>query len=176
MPDVEKKWGRSLLWLCLKFAVLAPICLILWLLLLPYYASLITHVSAFVLRVLFHYPISTAGAVAGGFLNTGTTIEFHLPGVTRSMPDLGRLTTNLAPFIALTLATTGITMRRRLGVLLIGTPIILLSHLITIIFRFTEGRSPLPTAIGFISITLPFLLWIVLAYWEKLAALLQEKA
>jgi hypothetical protein len=157
-----------------RFIILAPVCLVLWLLVLPYYAWGLAYVSEIFLKYVLQYPIMDVTATAAGYLNTGTKITFELATVNRSMPDVGHLTTNLAPFVALVLATSGLRLTRRLKILAIGTPIILLSHALTVILRFTAGRTPLPTAIGFISITLPFLLWIVLAYWGKISSFLQE--
>lgn len=174
MPDVENV-RKTILWLCARFIILAPVCLVLWLLALPYYAWGLAYASEFFLKYVMHYQILNVTAVAAGFLNTDTKMTFELIEINRTMPEVGLLTTNLAPFVALVLATSGLTAFRRVKILAIGAPIILLSHVVTVVLRFTAGRTPLPTAIGFISITLPFLLWIVLAYWEKIASFLQEQ-
>jgi len=86
------------------------------------------------------------------------------------MQDVGHLVTNVAPFIALVLATSDLGFWKRVKVLAIGISIIFVFHNLTIVLRFVAGRTTLPTAIGFIAITLPFLLWIVLAYWGKVIA------
>jgi len=169
--------GRNLFWLCVKFAILAPLCLVLWLMVLPYYSSALGEVSLLPLRTCFGYDISDVQTtVDPGVLNTGTRMVFTISGRYRMMPDVGHLTANIAPFIALILATTGITLRRRFTALGIGVGIIFVSHVLTILLRFTAGRTPFPTAIGFISITLPFLLWIVLAYREKVMEFLLEQS
>lgn len=169
--------GKSLFWLCVKFAILAPLCLVLWLVILPYYSTALGETSLVVLRSLFGYDITDVQTtVDPGFLNTGTRMVFSIGGRYRIMPDVGHLTANIAPFIALILATSGITLRRRFTALGIGVGIVFLSHVLTIVLRFTAGRTPFPTAIGFISITLPFLLWIVLAYREKVMEFFLEQS
>ncbi len=170
----EQGLWKNALWLCLKFLVLAPACLVLWLLVLPGYAWVVGQVAGFLLEYVFRMPIDSMQVIKGGFLNTGTQLTFVMGPVTRWMSDLGDLVTNMAPFVALVLATSGLGVRRRLRILLIGLGIIFVSHVVTIVFRFTAGKTALPTAVGLISITLPFLLWIVLAYWDKLAAFLAE--
>jgi len=96
------------------------------------------------------------------------------------MPGLGHLVANVAPFVALVLATPRMRLRRMLGVISIGVALIFISHLATLVIRpMAQGpvqmaRTPLTTAVGFFSITLPFLLWIVLAYWGQLMAFLGE--
>jgi hypothetical protein len=162
--------GKSTLWLCLRFVVLAPICLVLWLLALPAYTWILGHATAAVLKYVFRTPIDSVIITREGFLNTGTQLTYVIGEQMPTMNDVGHLVTNVAPFIALVLATSGLGWLRRLKILGIGIGIIFLSHGATIILRFVAGRTTLPTAIGFISITLPFLLWIVLAYWDSLLA------
>ena len=160
----------SILWLCLRFAVLAPICLVLWLLVLPSYTWLVGHAAGLFLKYVAQNPIERVAVTPGGFLNTDTSLSYFLPGIERAMPDVGHLMTNIAPFVALVLATSALGVWRRLRILGLGVVIIFVFHVVTIVLRFVAGRTSLPTAIGFIAITLPFLLWIVMAYWDKLIA------
>ncbi len=164
--------GKSMAWLCVKFIVLAPICLVLWLLVLPKYTWLLGNASGLLLKYVFQYPIEGVEAPAAGFLNTGTSLVYVMGGHRLTMEDVGKLVTNIAPYLALVLATSGLGAWRRARVIAIGVAIIFVFHAATIILRFTAGRTTLPTAIGFIAITLPFLLWIVLAYWDKVMAYL----
>ena len=163
---------RNALWLCLRFIVLAPICLVLWLLVMPAYAWFLGQVTMLILKYIFQYPIENVTVAKAGLLNTGTSLGYAMGGLTRTMPDVGHLVVNVAPYVALILATPKLQWLRRLRILGIGFAIIFAFHTATILLRFLAGRTSLPTAIGFIAITLPFLLWIVLAYWDKLLAYL----
>lgn len=160
--------AQNTLWLCLRFLVLAPICLVLWLMILPAYAWFLGHFAFLILKYIVQYPIGDVIVTKAGFLNTDTSLAYG----TMLMIDVGHLITNIAPYIALVLATPKIKWLRRLRILGIGIGIIFVFHVATILLRFLAGKTALPTAIGFIAITLPFLLWIVLAYWDKLLAYL----
>lgn len=169
----QKPQGKAILLLCLKFAILAPICLVVWLYVLPVYAGVLAHFTAAVLKWIFRKPITGIAVVnlkPDAVLNTGIAIKFTLGYLERTMPSLGSLTTNVAPFVALVLATPGLALLRRLRILALGVGIIVLGHAAMIVIAFMSREAALPKAIGFIAITLPFLLWIVLAYWDKLAA------
>jgi hypothetical protein len=156
--------------LCLRFIVLAPICLVLWLLVMPAYAWFLGQVTMLILKYVFQYPIEyvTVANAALANMNMDTSLSYRMEGMARIMPDIGNLVANVAPYVALILATPKLHWLRRLRILGIGVVIIFAFHAATILLRFVAGRTSLPTAIGFIAITLPFLLWIVLAYWDKL--------
>ena len=171
--------GKTTLLLCLKFAVLAPICLFAWLWLLPMYTWLLGQATGAVLKLMLRVPIETVVVTRGGFLNTGTALAYALSdGRQPTMHDIGKLVTNVAPFIALVLATSGLGLWRRLKVLILGFVIIFLSHGLTIVLFFlsTGSRLALPNTVGFVAVTLPFLLWIVLAYWDKLVVYFNDEA
>jgi len=170
--------GRATLLLCLKFAVLAPICLVVWLWLLPAYTWLLGQATGLVLRVVLRVPIETVVVTRDGFLNTGTALAYALTnGHQPTMHDVGKLVTNVAPFIALVLSTSGLGLWRRVKVAVLGFVIIFLFHGLTIVLRFvsTGSKLALPNTIGFIAVTLPFLLWIVLAYWDKLVVYFNDQ-
>ena len=163
-----------------KFFVLAPICLVIWLLLLPVYAHVLGYAAAAVYRYGLGYNIMGIRINTAGFLNTDTALTFVRLDGESTMPGLGHLVGNVAPFVALVLATPRLRLRRRLGVISIGVALIFLSHLATLVIRpmgrgpIQAAQTPLTTVVGFFSITLPFLLWIVLAYWGQLMAFLGE--
>ena len=168
MADSGRRGGTLLL--CLKFVFLAPICLVAWLLVLPWYTWVLAYASEFILKYAAHYPIAAVEVTGAGFLNTGTTLTYTMNEHRLTMQDVGHLVTNVAPFVALVLATSGLGVWRRLKILAAGVGIIFVFHAATIVLRYAGGRTTLPTAIGFIAITLPFLLWIVLAYWDAVIA------
>jgi len=159
--------GKTTLMLCLKFLVLAPICLVIWLELLPAYTWCLGQTTGFFMKHVLDMPIDKIVVAKDGFLNTQTTLTFVIDERLRTS-QLGKLVTNVAPFLALVLATSALGIWRRLRAIVIGVLILFFSHALTIVLIFAMGRSSLPYAVGLISITLPFLLWIVLAYWEKL--------
>jgi hypothetical protein len=170
---------RSAAILAGKFIVLAPICLVVWLLVLPVYAHLLAYVLGSIFRYVFGLNVMAINVETGGFLNTDTSMAFTIVMTEVKMPELGHLTANFAPFIALILATPRLKLLRRLRIIGIGSGLIFLSHVATGVIRLMgrgpiQERTPLTTAIGFVSITLPFLLWIVLAYWGQLMAFLGE--
>lgn len=188
--------GKTTFWLCVKFVILAPICLLLWLEFLPVYTKIVGVTTGEVIRRTMHVPIDavivkhTAEAVSPGnksdgesrfgygALNTDVALAFRYSNHEPTMEDIGHLVTNVAPFIALILATGGLGIWRRTRILITGVLILFAFHVLTITLRFWEafthraltGPTPLPAAVGFATITLPFLLWIVLAYWDKLTA------
>jgi len=167
--------GKTILWLCVKFIVLAPICLVLWLLALPCYTKLLGQTTAAIIRLTTETAIESVSVThdGGGFLNTDVALTYFYAAHSSTMHDVGHLVTNVAPFVALVLATGGLGLWRRLRVLALGLVILYAFHVLTIVLRFSPaGRTPLPTAVGFATITLPFLLWIVLAYWDKLSVYL----
>lgn len=171
MPADARATGRraSLPWFCVKFLVLAVACLFIWLQALPYYAPLVGNATALVLNRFLDKPIQDVIVDARGLMNTETELTFIIGGRSLTMRDLGKLTTNIAPFVALVLATSGLAALRRLRILATGVTIIFLSHVAIIALRFVSaGRAAIPNAVGLIAVTLPFLLWIVLAYWDKL--------
>ena len=163
---------RNTLQLCLRFLVLAPACLVLWLMALPAYTWLVCQAAFPVLKYVFHFTVQGVSVTKAGFLNMETSLSYPMGEVVRTMVDMGHLLTNVAPYVALVLATPKIAWLRRLGILAAGIGIIFVFHVATTVLRFAMGKTSLPTAIGFIAITLPFLLWIVLAYWDKLVAYL----
>ena len=166
--------------LAAKFAVLAPICLVVWLLVLPVYAHVLGYAAAVIFRYALGYNITGVRVDTGGFLNTDTALTFIRLDGESMMRNLGHLACNVAPFVALVLATPRLRLRRMLYLIGVGVIIIFISHLTTLVIRpLTQGpvqmaRPPLTTAVGFFSITLPFLLWIVLAYWDQLTSFLDE--
>ena len=64
--------GRTILFLCIKFAVLAPVCLVAWLLVMPAYAWVLAHVTGAFLRFILGEPIEGVFVNVAGLLNTGT--------------------------------------------------------------------------------------------------------
>lgn len=174
---------RKVLFFCAKFLVLITILGVIWWKLLPVYGYVLVQISGGLLKFVLAVPIESGHIDAAGVLNTESKLVLlQASGPPRSM-DLALLITNIPPYIALVLATAGLGLWRRLRILAYGCGILMFGHIvfIVVIFRFQEalkGASEVPTATIQFFLTLPFLLWIVFAYWDRIAAYLsaEEKA
>ncbi len=179
-PEKSKANGiriSSILFLMLRFAVIVPFCLYIWWTVMPYYAEVMGPLSATAFRWVLRMPVEGYSVDTGGLMNTRTVLSFRLEDGSNPGIQMGHLFSNIAPYVALVLATTGITLKRRLFILAIGPAILFIGHLLFLIAAFAlmeriEGATQIPTALGQLLITMPFLLWVVLAYWEKLLGLL----
>ncbi|HDP35853.1 MAG TPA: hypothetical protein ENN29_12185 [Candidatus Hydrogenedentes bacterium] len=90
------------------------------------------------------------------------------------------LVTNLPPYVALVLATAGLAWKKRARILVYGCAILIFFHVLFIILalRFQDAMlqvSEIPTAVTQFFLTLPFMLWIVFAYWERIISMGQDK-
>lgn len=175
---IPKKHSLGLLWFCAKFLVFVVIFVVLWWLLLPYYGRILVQITGMPLRYIMGLPIESGRIDAGGVLNTGTNLTFSIAGRDRTM-HIALLATNVPPYIALVLATAGLTWKRRLRILFYGCGILCLFHALFIIIalRFQDifmHASEIPTAVVQFFLTLPFMLWIVFAYWEQLLSFVQD--
>ena len=156
-------------------ALLLPL-LAAWWLALPWYGWGLMQTSGVVLRGALGMPILSGTIQADGVLNTDSRMIFTLgDGRTRTL-KIALLVTNVPPFLALVLASPGLAWRRRLRALVIGTAILVAGHwtFIVVAMRWQDAlmrASEIPTAIIQFFLTLPFLLWIALAFWEKLVEL-----
>ncbi len=174
----------DVLFFCVKFAAFAAVCLPLWWTVMPAYVWLLGHVSAFALRLAAGVAIDSIAVKPEGILNTGITLAYVVEGRYRIL-DVARLVTNVAPFVALVLATPRIAWLKRLRILGIGMAILSAGHAAYLIlacaFYQTIIQNPAfaqsVIAIGeYTVMTLPFLLWAALAYWDRLSALLAAAA
>lgn len=154
----------------LRLICVTPFVLVLWWLSMPAYAWVVAHVAALVLR-FGGYPIEDVVITAHGLLNSDTTLDFVTRNKTRTMP-VSWVVTNVAVFVALVLVTQRLTWKVRLRAVALGFAVLAVTHVthIVVFFAFSKAiaRNPqIPTAIAQVFITLPFLLWIVLAYWRS---------
>lgn len=160
----------------LKFSLFAPVCLVLWWLAVPSYIWLLGRVCGFILVHAVDFPLEAMAVTAEGVLNTRTFLVYVTPdGDVKS--EIGRLVNNVPPYVILVLATPGLGVLRRMKILGIGTGILMTVHFLfllasfTLIQRINESQE-VGVAVGKFLLTLPFVLWIVLAYWDKLVALM----
>ncbi len=165
---------------CLGLLALIPLCLVLWGMVLPAYAKALGAVASAILRGLSGAPIDGYSVEAEGLFNTGTRLAFEVGGRQPAL-DVGALVFNVPPFVALMVLTPGLRPRRRALSVAAGTIVLALGHTAYIVLAFLYApriaASPeIPTALGEVFLTLPFLLWILLGYWDRLAPLLRDPA
>mgnify|MGYP001171022291 CR=1 FL=1 len=161
------------LWFCVKFVVFVTILVMLWWWMLPAYGWLLLQVSGGFLKHVLGVPVVSGAIVPKEVLNTGTDLVFNLSTGQRRVMHIGLLATNIPPYAALVLATGGLAMRRRVRGLVYGLLILCLFHVsfIIVAMRYQDAlmrASEIPTAVVQFFLTMPFLLWIVFAYWDRL--------
>ena len=166
---------------CLKFAVFSAVLLYLWWWKVqPQYVGLIGRITGAILRYIMSVPIDAMKIEIdpAGVMSTKTILVWVVEG--RRYPiDVSYLVANIPPYFALVLATPGLAIRRLLKVLLIGLAILATGHILFLVlvwvFSGQIQKSPeIPTAIGLFLMTMPFVLWIALAYWDKVVLLFEE--
>ena len=163
---------------CRTFIELTILISVLWWLVIPWYGYALAQLSAGILLNVLKVPIDAAWAVPHGTLNTDSMIVFSIEGGEVSFPIV-KLVTNMAPYLALVLATPRLGAVRRIVILIAGALLLAVGHLAFVVlafyFRQDIAKAPdVPTALAELYLTLPFVLWIVLAYWGKIARYLTD--
>ena len=161
---------------CRTFLELTVILSVTWWLCMPYYGYALAQVSAGVLMNVLHVPVEAARIEPSGILNTDSLLVIVL--TTNPNPlrfPIALLITNMAPYLALVLATPGLRLIRRIFILVLGAGLLMGGHIAFVVlalyFREAIAAAPnIPTAVAQFYLTLPFLLWIILAYWGKISA------
>jgi len=173
---MSKRYGRGLLRFCAIFLVFVSVLVMLWwCFALPAYGRLLGQATGLILKYAVGVPVDAVRVVPDpkAVFNTETNVDFFVGGHWRSI-DIGKLATNLPTYWALVLATAGLAFWKRLRILFYGTFILCAVHaaFIVIIMRFQEQikGSEIPVAVVQFFLTLPFLLWIAFAYWDKITA------
>lgn len=168
---------KSFVVFALKFIVIAPIVWVLWWWMVPQYAWLIGQVSGMVISVGgTKIEALRVASEDSFFLNAETTLIFVSEG--REYPfDVASLVSNLPPLIILVLATPAVSGRRIVRAFAIGIPVLTLGHVAFITAAFLlrdqiRNQPEIPTGVGYVLLTLPFVLWILLIHWETIAKLL----
>jgi hypothetical protein len=158
----------------LRFILIAPIVLSIWWYFSPKYAWLLGQMTGTCITHLAGMTIETVRVTTeeASILNTDTTMTMGYEG--REYPiQISRFMNNISPFIALVLASPGVAFLRRLKILAAGTAILILGQIIFLVSAFVfaqriQEAPQIPTAFGLFLMTLPFMLWIVMVYWERL--------
>ncbi len=172
--------GAGVLWFLAKFCVIAAVLLLGWWIVQPHYVALIGKLAG--VAIVYVGGVSIDGSIVevdeSGVLNTRTSLVY-LQADRRYPINASFLIANLPTYVALVLATGGLGWKRRVRALAVGGAILVLGHITFIAVMFTFAREvqsapEIPTAFGMFIMTLPFLLWIVLAYWDKVVELFEN--
>lgn len=157
-----------------KFLLYSTILLGLWLLVSKYYMIFLTKVSYVFLRWIIGYKIVGAGLLESSSLVGKREIYFLYQHIRLRIPWIHSFTFNLIPFAALILATP-IKLVQHLKLILVGFAILFFFHFLRVIipailyFSFKIQVSDLVlTFTNIFTAVLPFLLWLALAYRQRL--------
>lgn len=163
---------RATLLFCAGLMAAMPLFLVLWGYLLPAYGALLGHVTGALISVFQGTTVADVVVEPHGLFNTQTVLAFVIPGHTPRL-NIGALVFNIPPFLALMLLSPGLPLRRRFWSTVVGVVILCVGHTlyIALAFRYASAiaKAPeIPTALGELFLTLPFLLWIILGYGDRL--------
>ncbi|MBX7255277.1 MAG: hypothetical protein K1Y02_02855 [Candidatus Hydrogenedentes bacterium] len=163
---------RRFIWFCVKLFVLAPVCLCLWWQIMPAYALGLGHVTAFILRAIFGYPIQGVVVHAQGVMNVDTVMGYVVMGQPNTLP-IAQLVSNIGTFCALMLATGRLGFRRLALGTAAGIAILAFTHAAYLVTFYSLAKTIARDQTYFVAfaqvlLTLPFILWIVLAFWDQM--------
>lgn len=152
---------------CLALLVLAP----LWWLCLPGYGWLLVQGCGSALKWGLGMPILAGHVEVRGILNTESLLTFYVGDHEQQM-KFALLVTNLPPFLALVIATPALKWKRRITIAATGAPLLVAGHGLYVVVALRFGgvlaaNSEVATAISQLFLTLPFGLWIAMAYWHR---------
>lgn len=154
-----------------KFSLVLLVLAPLWWLCLPGYGWLLVQGCGSALKWGLGMPILAGHVEVRGILNTESMLTFYV-GEREQHMKFALLVTNLPPFLALVMATPALTWKRRLRIVLVGSVILVVGHALYVVVAlrfgaFLVANSEVATAISQLFLTLPFGLWIAMAYWKK---------
>ena len=166
---------RGVFVFCLKFfAIILPLLALWWWKLLPPYIEALGQLAGGLINALAGSPIQSMEVETNpdGVLTTDTILIYYINDRPGSI-EIAKMANSLPPYIGLVLATAGIRILRKLVILAAGSLLIFGGHVAwvvtTYLFRVRFAESPeFPTALGQFWMTVPFILWIALAYWDKI--------
>lgn len=178
----DSRPGRGILLFVLKFLLLAPVILFLWwAYLLPPYSWLLGQASGLLINLFSDHAIQamTVEADDRGILNTLSLLVFVEEGQRKPFP-VSFLVDSFPPFVILVLATSGLSLVRRFLILIAGSLILFVGNAvyIAVVYIYAQSISRAPeisNAVGQFWLTLPFVLWILLAYWDRMGAYFQDE-
>lgn len=167
-----------------KFAVAAPVCLLLWWGGIPEsyggamggYVWVVGQAAGELLVSLFGASITALDIATDGVLNSRSSLTYSLANGHSVTLPIEPLVTNLPSYIALTASTAGLGWKRFGAITASGSLILFATHIVyvTMVFKFGAWLTQWPQ-LPEILITLPFLLWIVLAHWRHIRPYFSEQ-
>ncbi len=167
-------------WFLVKFAALSGVLLFVWWIVQPYYVKLIGRIAGVGIVNIGGVPIDRVLVEVdpAGILNTRTSLVY-VHDERRYPISVSFLIANLPAYLALVIATSGLHWKRRLRAIGFGSGILVAGHAVFLGVMFVYARQvqaapEVPTAFGMFVMTLPFLLWIVFAYWEHIVELFEN--
>lgn len=176
--------SRSPFFFCLRFLLYVIVLVVLWWEFVPVYGMLLIQAAGGILKYLLGVPITHGYVKTSGILNTNSLLVFGVEFRESSLAVV-KLITNVPPYVALILATPDLGWRRKLKVTLAGLLILCVGHVLYLLYALKfqlaasgeQGVLPeISSAIVQFYLTLPFLLWIVFAYWDRIAGYLAANA
>jgi hypothetical protein len=167
----EYRGIRPILVFVLRFSIASSILLPLWWLAAPTYGWLLIQGCGTVLRTVLGVPVTAGHIDVSGIMNTESTLVLYVGERTSTMKFV-HLISNFPPFVALILATPRLGLGRRVSSIFLGGTVLCGGHALFIVLalRFAAPlqRVPeIPSAAAQFFLTLPFLLWVVLAFWQR---------
>jgi hypothetical protein len=163
------------------FVIAVPCLLVWWRFLLPHYLWLVGQFAGKILNEI-KTPLIESLSVdinPDSILNTETMLLFHLEGGGKFEIDYAPMVNSLPPFIVLVLATGGLGLFRKVAILLAGSVIMFLGQGIFLVGQYyffdqIASKNEIPMAFGQFWLTAPFILWVLLAYWDRIGSILGD--
>lgn len=170
--QAPSRWAVTLF--LLKFVIIvAGLLLVWWWIVQPPYVWVAGQTAGILIRYVMGASLDGMRVAISekGVLSTMTSLEY-IYGDDTARINVAFLVANLPTYFALVLATSGIGWARRAKALAYGGSILFAGHVVFLVVMFTfaqkvQAAPEVPTAFGIFVMTLPFLLWIVFAYWEQ---------
>ena len=176
----ERSRALSLLLFCLRFVLIATICFGLWWWkLLPYYAWLLGQASGSLINLFVERPIEAFNVATNpeGILTSDTSLVFTVAGYDQHF-HVSSLVNSVVTYVSLVLATLRLSWLRRIVILVGGLAFFFGGQVtyVVLVYVFAEEAMKwreVSMGIGQFWLTLPFAMWILLAYWQEVTAMFQ---
>jgi len=175
--------SQQSLWIFIsRFALIAPPIWILWWWVLPQYAWLMGQASGILISTFTAESIEAMRIVTDRslFLNADTSITFTSRG--NEYPfHITSLVATIPTILILIAATPGIKISAALRPIATSIAILALIHVAFIMQVFVwrnqiESAPQIPTALGYVILTIPFALWIVLTQPPTVASSQEDQS
>ena len=158
----------------LKFTLISTLALTLWWQVQPAYVRLAGQVAGILLKYVAGFSVTamTVTVDPSGVLNSKTSLTYTYDG-RPIVINVAYLVVNLPAYVALVLATGGLTWPIRGRALGVGAAVLFAAHVVFLVVMFAVSRAEnagrdVPTVFGLLVMTMPFSLWIGLVYWKQM--------